>query len=242
MEGFQLHGGLVNPRAALHHADGVVELGVKREEVQLYILAIDVLTGVEHVLNKLAVGRSCRMHADDALRLFPTLLIGSFFIDVHLIAVQCLFASLVRRDHRRCQYLVEVVCHRFARGRMSDDEQRAVQPSQLLRTVVEAVPAPRHQCHQQPTCHKERSRKLSPLQTFAHILQHREVVEQCFNLSTPSVHLLQHHVAGIAAFGDHVADYILIGFPSHLCDGLLHGLTGIRSWRFLLLLHHTICG
>ena len=83
----QFHGGLVYPRSARHQADGIVELRVKREHVQLDILTIDILMRIQHVGDELAVGSSGGMHADDALRFFLTLLIRGLLFSFFLIPI-----------------------------------------------------------------------------------------------------------------------------------------------------------
>ena len=51
--------------------------------------------------------------------------------------------------------------------------------------MIKAVSASRHECHQQATAHKHRSRILVSLQPFANILQQREILTKSLDLSAP---------------------------------------------------------
>ena len=88
MEGFELHTLFVDPRAALLQGGGVFKFRIKGEEMQLYLLALNRLLRIKHILNQLAVTRSCRVDADDALWLVLTLLVGSLLFLILLIAVR----------------------------------------------------------------------------------------------------------------------------------------------------------
>ena len=134
---------------------------------------------------------------------------------------------------------------------MTNDKQRAVQPSLLLRTVVEPVPATRHQRHPCPSCHEHGGRILTALQTIAYIFQQREMREQLFNLSTPLVELLV-DVTTITAFRlIHrivALDDLLIRLSTNGVDGLQHRLRGLGQPRLTLLgcfafiFCHVVCG
>ena len=247
MEGLQLHALLVDPRSAALQGDRVVQLRVEGEHMQLHLLAVHHLLRVQHVLYQLAVARSGRVYADDALRPVLALLVGGPLLRVLLVAVQCGESRLVSRLHGRHQDVADVIGHRLVRGRMSDDEQRAVEPALPLRTVVEPVGTPRHQRHQRPASREHRRRILAPLQPCAHVRQQREVVKHRLNLRAPAV---EHAVDGLFTLGGSkcftihsilFTYYLPIILSRHGLHRLEHGLTGHRVCILLLLLRDAPC-
>ena len=111
---------------------------------------------------------------------------------------------------------------------MSDDKQRTVQPSFLLRTVIEPVPGARHERHGRTSRHEQRCRILAYLQARTHISKQWEVIKHPLNLFPPFLEL------GLYPFsppfgGLTVTSYQHpIALTRHLLDGRLHRLAGVR--------------
>ena len=89
--------------------------------MQLNLLALDGLLGIQHILNQLTIRSTCRVYSDDALRLILTLLVGSLLLQILLVAVECGLACLVCSHHRSRKNLVDIIRHRLVRGRMTND-------------------------------------------------------------------------------------------------------------------------
>ena len=185
MEGLQLQRLLVDPRTALLHRHGVVELRVERQHVQLHRLAVDLLNAIHHVLNKLRIRGSGWMHAHDHPGLLGLLLVSPFRAHLLAIGIDGVLADLVSRHNRRSDEFEEARRKRLSAGRITDDERRVVQPSQLLWPMVEAIGAARHQRHQQPAAHEQCRWVLVALQSLADILQDGVILEHPLNLLAP---------------------------------------------------------
>ena len=122
MEGLQFQRHLVNPRAALLDRDGVVELRVEGQHVQLHLHAIDHLHRINHVLNELGVRGTGRMHTHHDLRLLGFLLVGALGLHQLAIGVDGFLAHLVGLDDGSRQQLIQ------ARGKALSASRVAVPP------------------------------------------------------------------------------------------------------------------
>ena len=187
---FQRH--LVYPRAPFLHTQRVVQLCVEGQHVQVHFLTIYVFHRIHHVLNKLGVRRSCRMHPDHHLWLLGLFLVSPFGAHLFTIGVDGIAPHLVGSDYRCCKQLKEPGCKRLSTGRVANDQSRTVQPAQLLWSMVESVGASGHQRHLKGTSHKQRCWILIPFQALADVTEHRKVVKQRFYLCAPHFQLRLH--------------------------------------------------
>ena len=188
--------------------------------MQLDLLTLNQLPGIQHILNQLTVRGSGWVQADDALWLILAFLVGRSLVPIPLIAVQGILTRLVGCSNGRRQQAEDIISHRLVAAWMTDDDQGAVESSFLLRTVIESVPAAGHQRHADTASHKQGHRILAPFQSGTHILQQREMREQRFNLLTPrlqlSVHRVTYHTTLFAS------NKLLIRLPRHGLDALHH--------------------
>ena len=185
MERFELQGLLVDIRTTFLQRQGIIQLRVEGQHVQLHRLAIHFLLGVHHVLDKLGITRSRWMDPHHHLRLLWLLLIRTFRTHLFAIGVDRLFADLISSHDGRCQQLKQSRRETLTTGRVTDDERRVVQASQLLWAMIEPVGAACHQGHQQPTSHKQRRRILILLQSLRDIPDNWVILTQRLNLRTP---------------------------------------------------------
>ena len=95
VEGFELQRLLVDVCPTFLQRQCVVQLSVEGQHVQLHGLAIHLLHGIHHILNKLRVRGSCRMDAYHHLRLLGLLLVGTLRLHQLTIGVDGLLAHLV---------------------------------------------------------------------------------------------------------------------------------------------------
>ena len=176
MESLQFERLLINPRTALLNGDGVVELRVKRQHVQLHRLAIHLLHGIYHILNKLRIRGSRWVNPDDHLGLLRLLLIRTLRAHLLTIGIDGILTQLIRSDDRRSQQFEQTCRKALSRSGISNNQCRIIQSSQLFRAMVEPIGTSCHQRHQQSTCHKHRCCKLVFLQSLADVLQQQEVL------------------------------------------------------------------
>ena len=99
MEGFELETDFVNPRTSLLEAQGIVQLGVKGQHVELHLLAIHHLDRVHHILNELGVTGSGWVNPHHHLRLLGFLLVGTFGFHQFSIGIDGFLALLVGFDY-----------------------------------------------------------------------------------------------------------------------------------------------
>ena len=85
MESLKFKRLLVNPTSTFLYRQGVVQLSVEGQHVQLHRLAIHFFHSVHHVLNKLGVTCTRRVDTYSNLRLLRLLLVGAFRF--HLLTV-----------------------------------------------------------------------------------------------------------------------------------------------------------
>ena len=114
------------------------------------------------------------MHPDHHFWFLGLLLVGAFGAHLLTIGIDSLLANLIGRHNGGRQQFKEPCCEAFTAGRIANNQRRIVQPSQLLRSVVEAIGTARHERHHQAASHKHRRRILVLLQPLADILQQRE--------------------------------------------------------------------
>ena len=121
MEGLQLHTLLIDPRASALQSDGIIQLRIECQHMQLNLLALHDILGIEHILNQLAITRSCRMNPNQRLGFVLTLLVGCLLLRVLLVAIQSRLSSLIRSRNGCRKNLVDIVSHRLIRSRMAND-------------------------------------------------------------------------------------------------------------------------
>ena len=153
--------------------------------MQLHRLAVHLLNGIYHILNKLRIRGSRWVNANNHLWLLRFLFIGALRPHLLTIGINSIFANLISRHNRRSQKLKQSRRKRLSRCRIANDQCRVIQTTQFLRAMIEAIRAPRHQRHQQTTTHKQRRRILVTFQSLADVFQQREFIRQRLNLSTP---------------------------------------------------------
>ena len=150
VEGLQLHALLVDPGASALQSNGIIQLRIEGEHVQLNLLAIYDFFCIEHILNQLAIGSAGWMDSDNTLWLIFTLLVRSFLLLILLIAVESSQSRFIRSLYGSHEDIADIISHRLIRSRMSYDEQRTIQPPFPFRAVIEPVGASGHQRHHGP--------------------------------------------------------------------------------------------
>ena len=103
MESFQFQRLLVNPRTTFLNGHSVVQLRIKRQHVQVHLLAIYRLDSIHHVLNELGVTRPRWMHTHHHLRLFGLLLVSTLSTHLLTIGIDSVTTYLVGSDNGSCQ-------------------------------------------------------------------------------------------------------------------------------------------
>ena len=112
---------------------------------------------------------------------------------------------------------------------MADNEQTGIEPSFLLRTVIESVPRARHVRHQRTARDKQRCWILTLLQSCTDIPQHREVIKQRLYFLTPFLQQLLYLRRGFRRlFRTIFSDNLSKRHPRYFLNGSLHSLTGVR--------------
>ena len=145
MEGLQLKHALVNPLAALAGKQLGLELGIKREEVQVHHLAVDLLHIVHHILDEDIVGRAGTVNPDlgiHIVHLHLVLLLGvgiDFLVLLH--PVDGVMVGLVLGHDRTEDHFNERTDTTLTGRWIGYDKHLIVQSALLLRLVIVVVMA-----------------------------------------------------------------------------------------------------
>ena len=185
MKRFQLETLLIDIRTTLLQIERIIQLCVECQHVQLHHLAIDFLHRIDHILNKLRIRGTCRMHPDHHFRLLRLLLVSTFGAHLLTIGVNGILAHLISIYDRSSQQLIQSRRKAFTWCRITNDQRRVIQASQFFWSMIETIGTPCHQGHQQATSHEQGSHKLVALQTLADVFQYRIILKHRFNLLAP---------------------------------------------------------
>ncbi len=108
-----------------------IQLGIKRQHVQLHIRAIHILHSVYHVLDKLGVRCSRGVNTHHYLRLLGFLFVGALGFHLLSIAINGVLTCFIGCHDGSCQELVQAGSKTLTTGRIADNQCRCIQASQF---------------------------------------------------------------------------------------------------------------